>query len=316
VTTSGLTAFGKLPKAGDFIHLRVGGEAWRVFEDWLTQAVEFHEAQKSPAWKKACDDAEPRGFIYRPTRSARAKEVVVGVLWPSRDAVGRRFPFVLSTRLPEAEAAREPQLLPGALRVFFEQLATLTPRLAEWTSADDVEKDLAKIGPVALPDKRLADSYAEWTRGDWATFWNGLYGENAHTMNQVLTTLFEATRPFIRKEAPTTYLGFRLPLGAVPMASASFWIDLVRASVGWHSTVPSVFLPVGSAAGGTMLLQLGDPPLGALTEAAIANADSEHTCDLGPMSPSLSYFGTPFPVVGAMLNARTIAEVLELARAR
>jgi len=307
---SALSAFGKLPKAGDFVHVRASGDAWPSFEAWLGEAVALHEARKPAIWQRACEEGQPQGFVYRPKRASYAKEILAGVLWPSHDAVGRRFPFAVASRLAESEVARDPHLLPGALRAWFDEVGALTPRLAEWTGADDAERDLARLPGAPLPDRALAESYAEWTRGDWATFWSGLYGDNAHMMNQVLTTFFEAIRPFVRKESPTTHLGLRLPLGPVPMASASFWIDLVRASLAWQSTVPTFFLPLG---GGSMVLQLGDPPPAVLTEAVHPDADSEHTCDLGPTSPSLAYFGASSNV-GAMLRARTVSDVLGFAR--
>jgi len=75
--------YGKMPATGDFVTRRLPGDFVRVWDRWLAQHIV--PLFGSEAW----DERIPLRFISGPAAFGGA----AGVLLPSRDRVGRRFPL-------------------------------------------------------------------------------------------------------------------------------------------------------------------------------------------------------------------------------
>src|SRR5688572_19130646 len=77
--------FGKLPTRGDFLRVGQADEALRFVETWLTASVEQSRGELA---------AEPVRFLL-----VHADEVLLGCWVPSRDEIGRQFPFACFERV-------------------------------------------------------------------------------------------------------------------------------------------------------------------------------------------------------------------------
>lgn len=303
--------FGKLPKIRDFVHVRVAGQAWGSFESWLTQAVAWHESSRQASWLTLCAERRPLAFVYRAPRAAKASEILAGVLWPSSDAVGRRFPFVAFSRMAERDVARDPHLLPPSLTPYFEALAARGEGLASLDSAADVDAHFQNIPEPMAGSAELSSSYTNWTTvTEWPELWANLYGDvKLEDIHGVLSMVVEAVRPFVGQESPTTPLALRLPLGTTPGVNASFWIDLLRSCARWRATVPTMFWSLGEPRT-AILLQLGDPHASSLSEIWFPDRDNDHACDLvRPIAP----FGPIPEQVLRMGQAELVAQALAAA---
>lgn len=92
-STLGFGAFGKMPALGDFFRLGTPPGFVRVWDAWL-QSVMITSAQASGAsWDAQYMSAPIWRFALAPGLAGAAK--VIGVVMPSVDRVGRRFPLAL-----------------------------------------------------------------------------------------------------------------------------------------------------------------------------------------------------------------------------
>jgi type VI secretion system ImpM family protein len=308
-----LGIFGKLPKIPDFVHVRVSGQAWGGFETWLTQAVAWHEASRPASWQTLCAERRPLAFVYRPPRSTHAPEVLVGVLWPSSDVVGRRFPLVAFSRMAERDVGPEPHLLPPALTPYFEALAARGEGLGALDSVAAVDAHFRDVPDPMQGSPDLSASYANWTTvTQWADLWADLYGRvERDDVYGVLSMVVEAVRPFIGQEAPSTPLALRLPLGSAPGVNSSFWIDFLRSCARWRTTVPTMFWSLAEPRS-AILLQLGDPHVSSLSELWFPDRDNDHAINLvtpiapfGPIADQVAQIANAWLVVQALGAART-----------
>ena len=305
--------FGKLPKIHDFVHVRVSGQAWGGFESWLTQAVAWHEASRPAQWQTLCAERRPLAFVYRAPKALKASEILIGVIWPSSDVIGRRFPFVAFSRMPEALVSAEPHLLPPALTPYFEALAARGEGLGSLDSAAAIDAHFQGIADPFPGSPDLAASYQNWTTvTGWGDLWQDLYGRiDRDDVYGVLSMVVESIKPFVGQEAPTVPLALRLPLGSAPGVNASFWIDFLRSCARWRTTVPSMFWSLTDPRT-AVLLQLGDPHASSLSEVWYPDRDNDHACDLvTPIAP----FGPISDQVAQIANAWLVVQALGAARA-
>ena len=89
----GFGAFGKMPALGDFFHLNAPPGFVRVWDDWLQGAMMAAAEAGQDAWDAQYMSAPIWRFTLAPGLAGAAK--IIGVLMPSVDRVGRRFPLAL-----------------------------------------------------------------------------------------------------------------------------------------------------------------------------------------------------------------------------
>lgn len=94
----GLGLYGKHPAKGDFLGAGVPPALQQVLESWLDSALGELREVLGPEWQTTWDSAP---FLRFWLGEAIWGGVVAGVLAPSRDRVGRRFPLVLLSAGPE-----------------------------------------------------------------------------------------------------------------------------------------------------------------------------------------------------------------------
>jgi len=92
---SGITSqalyFGKLPSRGDFVRSSAGSALIRTIDQWMSQTMDL--LTQDTRWKIVYDAAAPVHFAIIGSQSHAG---LVGHLAVSKDASGRRFPFVMA----------------------------------------------------------------------------------------------------------------------------------------------------------------------------------------------------------------------------
>lgn len=228
-------AFGKLPAFGDFVREGDFAGAEGLF-GWFEQGIAA-AAARGNGWRECFDQSALKAFVF----PLSERSLAVGVMAPSQDAVGRRFPFAVYS-----ETQREP-LLPGPY--------VLPLYLGSFLQASGELIDRAMVGqaPAALlrsiqapdPGQFVAnlDAYSAWIQGaSLRTVGQAIFGGDWRTgLAHALYVCAESVRPFRGAEAPATPLAVRLPLGNGSGGAASFWLHVVRAAAGWQTTIPSCF---------------------------------------------------------------------------
>lgn len=285
-----VAGFGKIPALGDFVRTSSSSDEMIAFETWLTRAVEAGEARPGSAFKDAFSSAAPHAFLWSGAIDKKHRGLLAGVVVPSHDAVGRRFPLVVCAPLPTSTLTTQPHTAPLVLQDFFSHAAGAATRALRMHTQAEFQAQVTSVTPPSLENAAaVAAKYGSWARGQRALdVWASLFGDDAARASRyALYLLVEATSAYRGQETPPLSLGVRVPLGANAATSAAMWIDLVRHAAGWKTTIPSIFLPL-STERPQGLIQLGaEAPPSVLADLYAPSADSEAICDVTPSADSL-----------------------------
>lgn len=142
---AGFGAFGKMPSAGDFFRLNTPGGFVRVWDAWLQQVL----LDGRTAYGSGFDAHYMTAPIWRFTLPAGLAGAArtAGVMMPSVDRVGRRFPLTLMAALPGTDPAGLGHL--GTERVF-ERLEDLALDALEDTMTKDSLAE--RLAAIPVPD--------------------------------------------------------------------------------------------------------------------------------------------------------------------
>lgn len=137
----GFGAFGKMPSVGDFFRLTPPPGFVRVWDEWLQGLLLAGQGVHGPYWDGYYMSAPIWRFTLAPGLAGAEK--VIGVLMPSVDRVGRRFPLTLMAALPTPGPAGLDHLAETAL---FEQLEDLAlAALEDSMTQEKLSQGLAKF---------------------------------------------------------------------------------------------------------------------------------------------------------------------------
>jgi type VI secretion system ImpM family protein len=293
-----VAVFGKTPRMGDFLRVGSGGAAGEALEQWVEQGLAWAEAKRGSSWPSSYGAGATYAFVFRPPRTSSAKDALVGVIKPSVDAVGRRFPLVVYAPALPRTSVPWPHVLPMALGDFFDAAATLLLEADAVTGITDMQASLQRVPMAHLGDgDRNAHEYDAWAAATLLTHaWGVVYaGEQTTSAPRAIHTISAAVAPFRGEESPATKLGLRLPLGAGGIAAAAFWLDTVRRLARSPSEVRTTFWCFDGETG-CAIVQLGDTPPSTLAELWSPDPNSEYLCDLTvPASVDVGRFLTKLP---------------------
>lgn len=278
--TPWVAAFGKVPRVADFVRTRTDATT-SVFEELVAEAMAWGDARRGARWSGAFGSGDAHAFVYRAPARAGSRSLLAGVLKPSRDAIGRLFPLVVTAPIPDGAFASAPHVLPLVLGDFLHE-ATET-LLSGDGIASGAELD-ARVSRMRAPWLDAASASAEYTQfltsTPLAAAFGAIFGAgDAAAALHAVVTIVDAVAPIRGEEPPTSRLSLRLPLGGAGPAAAAFWLDVVRAAARWQRTVPTSFWSFDGERG-AILIQLGDTPASAIVELWSPDADSDHVCDL------------------------------------
>lgn len=316
-TTQGpprVAAFGKIPRIGDFLRVGSVGPSGEAFKQWMEHGLGFAESGTDGSWLRSYQAGATYAFVFRPPSPG---DMLVGVIKPSVDSVGRRFPLAvyapafLDVRVPW------PHVLPIVFGDFLDAAATVLQRADSVSDAAEMHALLQQLPPPHRGDGDLhASEYDAWAASTAiAHAWGVVYGaEQAVSAAQAVHTIAEAVAPFRGDYAPRTKLGLRLPLGPGGVAAAVLWLDTIGRLAQTPGLVRNCFWCFDGTSG-SAIVQLGDVPASTLAQLWAPNADSEHLCDLtSPSAIDVARYLTrlPGPLCEALQSSRALVrEFLE-----
>lgn len=143
----GFGAFGKMPALGDFFHLNTPQGFVRVWDDWLQGAMMTAAQAGGGAWDDQYMSAPIWRFTLSPGVAGATK--VLGIVMPSVDRVGRRFPLALMAALDHEGPAAFDHLTQDTTFERLEDLALSC--LDDGMDRDRLAAALTEIGPPAPP---------------------------------------------------------------------------------------------------------------------------------------------------------------------
>lgn len=285
-----VSGFGKVPALGDFVRTPGASEEAVAFETWLTRAMEDGEARGGVEFRQAYAAGSPHSFVWSGALNGKARGVLAGVVVPSHDAVGRRFPITVCAPLPIAAFAGCPHLVPIVLDEFFRHAAAAAARAARAQSSPEFNAQIAATAPPSLEHAPAsAAAYTSWAKARLASdVWADVFSGTANAelaSKYALYMLVESTSAYRGQDAPPLSLGIRVPLGDDARMGAAMWVDLARNAARWKANVPSLFWPVTDASAALILLG-AEAPLSVLTALWEPARETDSVCDVAPNASS------------------------------
>ena len=161
--------FGKLPWHGDFLRDVPAGAPIDLIDAWLAQAP-----IGPPGPRTAVFDAAGPAMLMVHARSMWWAMV----MFPSQDAVGRRFPFCVLAGLPDAEFGGEPGLLPAVWAPFLVRCLQQGARGWPQSQSELHQVVVSCVAPIDVDHegRRLVDALGDHRISE---FWRGSLGEAA-----------------------------------------------------------------------------------------------------------------------------------------
>ncbi|MCA8907052.1 MAG: type VI secretion system-associated protein TagF [Rhodospirillaceae bacterium] len=139
--------YGKLPSRGDFVSRALTRRFIDPWDRWLQQVME----EADPLlWPNADSiDRAVAGCRFALMPGVCGPEGLTGLLVPSFDRVGRRFPLTVAVALPTVTALAG---LPAALTAWFGALDSLVAAcMSEQMDFEDFQEELADFDTPAMP---------------------------------------------------------------------------------------------------------------------------------------------------------------------
>jgi type VI secretion system ImpM family protein len=225
------TIFGKVPSMTDFLAVQASHpmvkDLDRLVQGVMTAMAGNHE------WKQQFDAIPAVDLMWR---SPAGPEVFIGVLLPSQDAAGRRYPLLGGLVLPGGEAARYGPLLLLGAELFCSRLRDLLCRAREDAAGvaelrDYLAEQASGKGMDLLEPALLGEIYNNFINEENALELGRPAGEASPATalrRTVLHLLFSRSQGLEGRDEERKYLV--LPLSLEPgksMLHASVWMDLL-----------------------------------------------------------------------------------------
>ncbi len=240
-----VSAIGKL--VGEPEYIRADTEALASFDTWLDSSIEEAFDRWGHDWRATFRQGRSYSFLWWPPGEDSRKVPFCGVIAPSRDSVGRDYPFAVLTQVPRKIIACAPHAVPLAMGAFLNAAYSL---VGEARTIPVSRTELtAKLRSIPTPREedivRARDVYAHWCSTiPRAEGWASIVGD-ASVPEEI------AREAATRRDEES----LRLPLGAGGDRAAALWLDVRGRTTGSaaHSSFWSIhdrvlFVACGSAA--------------------------------------------------------------------
>src|SRR5215469_725912 len=90
--------FGKLASHGDFVARDLASDFIDRWDEWLSAGLAAFIAHRGAEWEARFEMAPAWRFAL--AAGLCGHSAMLGVILPSRDSIGRRFPFTVALELP------------------------------------------------------------------------------------------------------------------------------------------------------------------------------------------------------------------------
>ena len=229
---------GKLPLHAEFIKHNLKSREVVALDNWMQEGVTLINRMHGESWKETFATAPAHRFVFT---GAGDEKSVYGLLMPSQDRSGRRYPFALFAASDEALFKDHQALLPLAAENFFTEADALLAR--DWSGQHvarltDAVDGLGRLAPVT---DRRALIEAEMQRLRAVTlgqFWRELLpGTDSDQRARFVRTVVGVLQTVSRRSPQRIHWGIRLPLPgrADTMPYLLFWLQLCETLLGGRS---------------------------------------------------------------------------------
>lgn len=268
--------FGKLPTVLDYVRIHHDSPAAIALDEWLSRAL-----QDLTVAGQTFSSARYR-FLFAPHGCAHA---LLGVLAPSKDRAGRKFPLSVFTRLSVRSIARSFASAPRAASAFFAAADNLLDGAAT-LSRDEAVEQLARL---PTPNAQAFDSEGEALRHElagrsFAAFSDSLFAGQPSFAEAALSRAVSTVAQV--RMAPAERVNV-LDCPVNDEQDVLAWLALTQGTLSWSHQVPSLFWTTRNEPG-RLLIALGAPPPALPLWLADKKKKSERLIALGGSAPGSS----------------------------
>ncbi len=240
--------FGKLPTVLDYVRIHHDSPAAIALDEWLSKAL-----QDLTVAGQTFSSARYR-FLFAPQGCAHA---LLGVLGPSKDRAGRKFPLSVFTRLPVRAIARSFASAPRAASAFFAAADSLLDEAATLSREDAADKLAALPTPSAQDFDSQGDALrSQLAERSFAAFSGSLFAGQPSAAEAALSRAV-STLAQVRMAPGERVNVLDCPVNEEQDVLA--WLALTQSMLSWSQEVPSLFWTTRSEPG-RLLIALGAPP--------------------------------------------------------
>lgn len=147
-------AFGKMPSVGDFFRISAPNAFVQVWDEWLQKCLVSGAHSFGQRWDELYMSVPIWRFCL--SENLAGPDKIIGVLMPSIDRVGRRFPLTLMAKLPEDSSVVLDHFLQGDVFTSLED--TALSMLEDDATRDGLETALTG---VAQPRATATPAFAK-----------------------------------------------------------------------------------------------------------------------------------------------------------
>jgi type VI secretion system protein ImpM len=283
-----LICFGKLPLRGDFIRHNAGGAALRSLDTWFQEGIYAARAQRAFSFDEAFEASPAYGFFHDPGAGARA---LIGAVAPSRDQVGRRYPFLIAFEAAEAlRDVADVARIPVTFASFFAVASAVLREAVAGRTEPQALFDHPGLSRASA-EGASADAFEALLKATTlGSFWRDLWGEAADDRRYlILKNLIDVVTP-LQQGVPVRFpLVLRFPLapgGREDAFDAAVWLAAGFNLLGNGEVRPTFFWPLREQEDGkapSLLLFLRPPLARAFVYLLAADRDGDDLCDLEHM---------------------------------
>jgi type VI secretion system protein ImpM len=240
--------FGKLPTVLDYVRINHDSKTAIALDEWLSRAL-----QDLTVAGQTFSSTRFR-FLFAPQGSDQA---ITGVLGPSKDRAGRKFPLSVFAQLSVRGIARSFASAPRACAAFYEAADALLDA-APTLSRDEAAEKLASL-PTPGAQAFLAESESlrsQLAERSFAAFSDSLFSGNPEAAEAALARAVSILVQ-VRMGPGERVNALDCPVNDEQDILA--WLSLAQSVLGWSNDVPSLFWTTRSEPG-RLLITLGAPP--------------------------------------------------------
>lgn len=222
--------FGKLPDHDDFVRHNASGPDCRVLDQWLQEGLFQAARHFSSDWADVYRGASPYQFCLQ---ADAAELMLVGIVWPSHDKSGRKFPFVVALRdNREGIVPGMVPYVPVMYKGFLQQSNDLASAGMNGLPLSELTSGLGRLS--APPPDEMGSTYQRFQDYLDSTtseiFWARQLGDFEDRGKFLLVkNLLDVFGPLISGRSVRSSLGVRFPLrgeNSFLQEDACFWILL------------------------------------------------------------------------------------------
>jgi len=256
--------FGKLSTYGDFVRYNAAGKEIQALDRWFQEGILSVERSMHSHWEITYLGASPYYFVFSPDFSEKS---LFGIFFPSRDKVGRKYPFIIALVVDRRQIGQESiPYIPVIFKTFIEKAyevgndtvkTLMTPNIPELMSqlSDSVNLEITSMLKL-YEDFKDNTSIQKFISRVWGSFDQDL-------KYYIIKNLTRLIQSFQENTVTRLSYGLRIPVGIdsnFKIYDATFCSELILKILPHNSMPPNQFFANSGSQRPSYLFHFFSPP--------------------------------------------------------